>query len=62
MRLFSTLLLLAMALPVGAQSIVANGPSHQGVAVQAHLPTSEHLRNVGGSDRKGLCVFASLDH
>jgi hypothetical protein len=30
--------------------------------VQCDLPDAEHLRNKGGSDGAGLCVFTSIDH
>jgi hypothetical protein len=30
--------------------------------VMVHLPNSEHMENVGGSDGAGLCVFCSVAH
>lgn len=46
--------------PVGAR---VGGPvSADGVEVQIDLPGDQHLRNVGGSDGAGLCVFTSIDH
>jgi hypothetical protein len=30
--------------------------------LQIDLPGSQHLKNKGGSDGAGLCVFASMDH
>lgn len=39
-----------------------NGPGHDGVEVNCDLPTELHLKNRGGSDGAGLCVFASLTH
>lgn len=32
-----------------------------GNEIQVDLPAQHHLRNAGGSDTKGLCVFTSLD-
>ena len=39
-----------------------NGPAHDGREVTTDLPVSQHLKNKGGSDGAGLCVFTSLDH
>jgi hypothetical protein len=47
---------LALAATVGG----ALGPG--GVEVQNDLPRELHLRNRGGSDGAGLCVFASIQH
>jgi hypothetical protein len=41
---------------------VVGGPENDGRDVSTELPTSEHLRNKGGSDGAGLCVFTSIDH
>jgi hypothetical protein len=41
---------------------VVNGPEHDGRQISTDLPTSQHLRNKGGSDGAGLCVFTSIDH
>lgn len=37
------------------------GAEHDGRRIRVELPQSEHLRNKGGIDTLGLCVFASLD-
>lgn len=38
------------------------GPVHpSGAQVNCDLPATRHLKNKGGSDGAGLCVFASLD-
>lgn len=37
-------------------------PAHSGVRAVADLPTSQHKRNVGGSDGAGLCVYTSAWH
>jgi hypothetical protein len=37
------------------------GPSHDGKEIVCDLPQSELLKNKGGSDGAGLCVFTSLD-
>jgi hypothetical protein len=36
--------------------------SPDGGATALDLPTSQHMRNVGGSDGSGLCVFTSITH
>lgn len=41
---------------------VRGGPTQGGEAVQIDLPVTEHLKNKGGSDGSGLCVFTSIDH
>lgn len=33
-----------------------------GTQIQVHLPNELHMKNVGGSDGAGLCVFTSLNH
>jgi hypothetical protein len=33
-----------------------------GTKAVVDLPTSQHMRNVGGSDGAGLCVFTSIQH
>lgn len=40
---------------------VANGPVHDGQPVDCDLPEVLRVKNVGGSDGAGLCVFASLE-
>jgi len=46
---------------VAAASI--EGPKHKdGTEVSCDLPLEFHLRNRGGSDGAGLCVFASIKH
>lgn len=41
---------------------VVNGPAHEGREIATDLPPSQHLKNTGGSDGAGLCVFTSIDH
>lgn len=36
--------------------------SPSGVAATVDLPASQHIKNVGGSDGAGLCVFTSTQH
>lgn len=52
--------LIALGHSVGAS--VGGNRSPDGVAAHCDLPTHQHLRNKGGSDKKGLCVFTSIDH
>jgi hypothetical protein len=39
---------------------VANGPEQFGEVITCALPSERHIRNTGGSDGAGLCVFAAL--
>jgi hypothetical protein len=59
-------LLLSLALMTPSQSdgpfIVTTTPTNAGVTFPIVLPPDRHLRNVGGSDGAGLCVFASISH
>ncbi|GEM_PF-403736 len=46
-----------------ADSVVAGRNSPDGVeALACDLPSLEHLKNTGGSDGSGLCVFTSVEH
>lgn len=60
-------LLLSLGLaPQSGRPTVGNasvGPKeHDGVTARDAMPGRLHLRNVGGSDGAGLCVFASISH
>jgi hypothetical protein len=57
-----TLCLILIGVGAASAAFVANGPSYQGKEVQIDLPTDFHLKNVGGSDGLGLCVFASMSN
>ncbi len=46
---------------VGDKAEVA-GPVYKGVEVQCDLPDSQQLKNIGGTDGAGLCVWTSLGH
>jgi hypothetical protein len=49
--------------PRSAESASIGGPvAPDGTEVQCDLPNDLHVRNRGGSDGAGLCVFASLRH
>lgn len=39
-----------------------DGPTHQGIEVQCDLPPALRLKNIGGTDGAGLCVFTSINH
>ena len=57
-----TLLLLA-ALGAGAVGARVGGTAApDGREIQIDLPAERHLKNVGGSDGAGLCVFTSISH
>ncbi len=45
---------------VGAN--VAGPIAPDGTEIQCDLPASQHLKNIGGSDGAGLCVFTSISH
>src|SRR5207253_8849189 len=41
---------------------VAGAALEDGTEIDCDLPASLHVRNRGGSDGSGLCVFASMRH
>lgn len=41
---------------------VKTGPEYKDMSIRTDLPVTEHLKNKGGSDGLGLCVFTSIDH
>lgn len=45
-----------------AYRIQVGGRELDGRRITCDLPDSQHLRNVGGSDGAGLCVFCSTEH
>lgn len=64
-RFVVLVLLLAFGRSSFAQSKSAHvsGPvNRDGVEVQVELPSKFHVKNRGGSNGAGLCVFASLKH
>jgi hypothetical protein len=46
----------------GKNSTVTNEPVYQGTEVQCPLPNQFHIKNKGGIDGAGLCVWASITH
>jgi len=61
MRLAIALVLILFgSLP--AHCIDEGGRDNHGEQVTVDLPDELHLKNVGGSDGAGLCVFCSIDH
>lgn len=54
--------LLPLMLPVCALAGSIGGPEKDGVRIACELPNEWHIRNRGGSDGSGLCVFASCSH
>lgn len=62
--LAALLLLIAPALVLsGPSGATVGGPTApDGTEVQLDLPKALHLKNRGGSDGAGLCVFASCTH
>jgi hypothetical protein len=48
--------------PIKGRASVTETPEKDGVSVRNPLDKSLHLKNVGGSDGYGLCVFASISH
>ncbi len=57
--LFAALLLGGTLAAMGGG--VANGPEHEGSIVDCDVPEIMRVKNTGGSDGSGLCVFASLE-
>ncbi len=63
---FALLLSLAAAValaqsPIGA-TVTKDAKTPDGTPVQLDLPVRLHLKNTGGSDGAGLCVFTSITH
>lgn len=55
--------LLAGQVEAGPWRAKIDGPiSPTGQEIQIDLPSDHHIKNKGGSDGAGLCVFASLNH
>lgn len=46
--------------PDARGEVVILQPEYQGVRAAAPIPASMHIRNEGGSDGAGLCVYASM--
>lgn len=57
LALFTTLSLAGIA-----DAIDAAGRDNHGEQLTVDLPDEQHLRNTGGRDGAGLCVFTSIDH
>lgn len=65
MKLICSLIVVIILLiyaPHASAKIEANGPVLNGQPIDVELPQRFHLKNRGGSDGSGLCVFASLSH
>lgn len=59
------LLFLSFAVGVGLMQSASVGGKmapDKKTEIQIDLPGSQHLKNVGGSDGAGLCVFTSISH
>lgn len=57
------LLLMGFCLPARAERAIVGGPVHpDGTEVACDLPLQEWIKNVGGRDGAGLCVFTSIEH
>ena len=58
------LLLLCCLLGTASYAASVGGDNVPGTTqrCQAYLPRSERLKNTGGSDGSGLCVFTSIEH
>lgn len=60
--LTAALAVLAVVGPVSAQRAQIMGPiGPDGTEVVCDLPEPEHIKNVGGRDGAGLCVFSSIE-
>lgn len=60
--LLALLLITTAQAQTGAFSPTTQPVSPAGVRAVVDLPASQHMRNTGGSDGLGLCVFTSLEH
>ncbi len=59
----SIFLATALAAPMAIVAASVNGPTApDGTELQCDLPGNLQVKNRGGSDGAGLCVFASLKH
>jgi hypothetical protein len=60
----TTLLALTLLQPpaIGEFSPEKHPVSPDGVRAVCDIPVSQHIRNTGGSDGAGLCVFTSIEH
>ncbi len=56
------IVLVAVLLISRAVGIDAGDRENHGEQVTVDLPNEQHLKNTGGSDGLGLCVFTSIDH
>ena len=63
-RFLATLILLVgFCLPARADRATEGGPRYtDGTEVQCDLPLPQWIKNVGGRDGAGLCVFTSIEH
>lgn len=60
-QFLATLAALGVASPRAlAERAIRNGPTHDGTPVMADLDVGLRIRNTVGTDKKGLCVWASL--
>lgn len=62
MRLLALSALLAIAGVAAADFTPVSVPELNGVKATVDLPAARHIKNVGGSDGAGLCVFTSVQH
>lgn len=60
--IFLTMTTALLAAGTARAEIAAGGPTRDGEVVTIDLDKSQHLKNVGGTDGAGLCVFTSITH
>jgi hypothetical protein len=60
MKRLSIVVLLLCGLAYAAP--VVDGPVHSGKEVAVDLPVNQRLKNIGGTDGAGQCVFTSITH
>lgn len=60
--LILSVLLALVAWPIADATPTVGGPDVAGKEIAADLPVALRLKNIGGRDGAGLCVFTSLTH
>lgn len=62
MRTITAILAVLLSLHASGATVTKTAVAPDGTEIQCDLPVDLQVRNRGGSDGAGLCVFASLKH